>query len=147
MQRLPVSSLTDPIEVRQTILNQNDKEKRRKESHNKVEKKRINVINDNIRELGNLLPEDAKRRSKQRKGLILKESVDYIKKLQKEHDVVQGLQKKIDDVYNEIEKLSTRLQQVELRMQISNNGCNCHEEKRKVCAETNEENDFSKYLF
>jgi hypothetical protein len=35
MQRLPVSSLTDPFEVRQTILNQNDKEKRRKESHNK----------------------------------------------------------------------------------------------------------------
>jgi ketopantoate reductase len=40
----------------------------------------------------------------------LKESVDYIKKLQKEHDVVLGLQNKIDDLYNEIEKLSTRLQ-------------------------------------
>jgi hypothetical protein len=32
-------------------------------------------------------------------------------------------------------------------MQISNNGCDCQEEKRKVCTETNEENDFSKYLF
>ncbi|KAJ1825366.1 hypothetical protein LPJ56_002714 [Coemansia sp. RSA 2599] len=64
------------------ILNY-EKRRRRRESHNAVERRRRDNINDRIQELYTLLPEamiDAN--TKPNKGIILKKSVEYIRHLQ-----------------------------------------------------------------
>ncbi|XP_060570827.1 transcription factor EC-like [Ruditapes philippinarum] len=108
---------------------QKDKEKKRKESHNRIEKKRMAYINEKISELESFLPGNAKRRSRQRKGLILKESIDYIKQIQQEQTFIQQrLQDKIEDTDNAIKNLLYKLQQVELQIQSSEKR-QLHEEK------------------
>ncbi|KAJ2590020.1 Cell morphogenesis protein PAG1 [Coemansia sp. RSA 1722] len=60
-----------------------EKRRRRRESHNAVERRRRDNINDRIQELYTLLPEamiDAN--TKPNKGIILKKSVEYIRHLQ-----------------------------------------------------------------
>ncbi|KAJ2382986.1 hypothetical protein GGI05_005470 [Coemansia sp. RSA 2603] len=59
-----------------------EKRRRRRESHNAVERRRRDNINDRIQELYSLLPEamiDAN--TKPNKGIILKKSVEYIRHL------------------------------------------------------------------
>ncbi|KAI9501067.1 helix-loop-helix DNA-binding domain-containing protein [Coemansia spiralis] len=59
-----------------------EKRRRRRESHNAVERRRRDNINDRIQELFTLLPEsmiDAQ--TKPNKGMILKKSVEYIRQL------------------------------------------------------------------
>ncbi|ORX49532.1 HLH-domain-containing protein [Hesseltinella vesiculosa] len=77
-----------------------DKKRRRRESHNAVERRRRENINDRIQELGSLLPEDMMDEIttasnghsptspttplKPNKGAILRKSVDHIRLLQQE---------------------------------------------------------------
>ncbi|KAL0081797.1 helix-loop-helix DNA-binding domain-containing protein [Phycomyces blakesleeanus] len=80
-----------------------DKRRRRRESHNAVERRRRDNINDRIQELGTLLPdleEDGINRLN--KGTILRKSVDQIKQLQR--DVNQCQQR--------VHELETLLKQV-----------------------------------
>lgn len=58
----------------------NERRKKRRESHNQVERRRRDHINEKIQELSMLLPEfptDAQ--NKPNKGIILKRSVDYLR--------------------------------------------------------------------
>ncbi|CAJ0948407.1 unnamed protein product, partial [Mesorhabditis belari] len=55
------------------------KDRKKKDIHNRIERDRRNNINDRIKELGLLLPKGASR-------TILKASCDYIRKLQKDRD-------------------------------------------------------------
>ncbi len=58
----------------------NERRKKRRESHNQVERRRRDHINEKIQELASLLPEfptDAQ--NKPNKGVILKRSVDYLR--------------------------------------------------------------------
>ncbi|KAJ1771777.1 hypothetical protein LPJ74_002080 [Coemansia sp. RSA 1843] len=60
-----------------------EKRRRRRESHNAVERRRRDNINDRIQDLFTLLPDtmiDAN--AKPNKGMILKKSVEYIRQLQ-----------------------------------------------------------------
>lgn len=60
-----------------------EKRRRRRESHNAVERRRRDNINDRIQELFTLLPEVMlDPNTKPNKGIILKKSVDYIRQLQ-----------------------------------------------------------------
>ncbi|PVU95586.1 hypothetical protein BB561_001728 [Smittium simulii] len=60
-----------------------EKKQRRRESHNAVERRRRDNINDRIQELYTLLPESMKDAAiKPNKGLILNLAVEYIKKIQ-----------------------------------------------------------------
>ncbi|KAH8548931.1 helix-loop-helix DNA-binding domain-containing protein [Umbelopsis sp. PMI_123] len=62
-----------------------DKRKRRRESHNAVERRRREKINERIRVLGTLLPESClDYHGKINKGIILKATVDYIRELQRD---------------------------------------------------------------
>ncbi|KAI8974484.1 helix-loop-helix DNA-binding domain-containing protein [Pilobolus umbonatus] len=62
-----------------------DKKRRRRESHNAVERRRRDNINDRIQELGTLLPDNVDDGvSKLNKGTILRKSVEHIRHLQKE---------------------------------------------------------------
>lgn len=58
----------------------NEKRRKRRESHNAVERRRRDHINEKIQELSALLPEFAgDAQNKPNKGTILKRSVDYLK--------------------------------------------------------------------
>jgi capsule polysaccharide export protein KpsE/RkpR len=70
-----------------------DKKKRRRESHNAVERRRRDNINERIFELSTLLPErDA---NKNNKGTILRKSVDHVRLL---HEKVNQYQKRVQEL-------------------------------------------------
>ncbi|KAI9260013.1 Myc-type, basic helix-loop-helix domain-containing protein [Helicostylum pulchrum] len=70
-----------------------DKKRRRRESHNAVERRRRDNINERIFELSTLLPErDA---SKNNKGTILRKSVDHIRLL---HEKVNQYQQRVQEL-------------------------------------------------
>jgi hypothetical protein len=72
-----------------------DKKRRRRESHNAVERRRRDNINERIFELSTLLPErDA---TKNNKGTILRKSVDHIRML---HEQVTKCQQRIQELEN-----------------------------------------------
>ncbi|OBZ88813.1 Microphthalmia-associated transcription factor [Choanephora cucurbitarum] len=69
-----------------------EKRRRRRESHNAVERRRRDNINERIQELGTLLPESVDDGvNRMNKGTILRKSVEQIRKLQ--NDVVQHRQR------------------------------------------------------
>ncbi|KAI9312691.1 Myc-type, basic helix-loop-helix domain-containing protein, partial [Dichotomocladium elegans] len=70
-----------------------EKKRRRRESHNAVERRRRDTINDRIAELATLLPDrDA---VKMNKGVILKKSVDHIRFL---HEKLSEYQQHIQEL-------------------------------------------------
>lgn len=75
------------------------KDRQKKDNHNRIERRRRFNINDRIKELGTLLPKnndpyyDVVRDVKQNKGTILKASVDYLKCLKKEVERIPELEK------------------------------------------------------
>ncbi|XP_053402621.1 transcription factor EC-like [Mercenaria mercenaria] len=93
-----------------------EKERQKKEIHNKIEKRRRWLINEKITELGNLLPDNINRASGLKKGSILKETVEYIKQLRKDQGRVHRLEKKMGETCLEVKQLAHRLEQWEIRM-------------------------------
>ncbi|KAF7726271.1 Transcription factor E3 [Apophysomyces ossiformis] len=80
-----------------------EKRRRRRESHNAVERRRRDNINDRIQELGTLLPEPADDGiNRLNKGTILRKSVEQIKQLQSERNQYQ----------QRIQELEKMLQQI-----------------------------------
>jgi hypothetical protein len=72
-----------------------DKKRKRRESHNEVERRRRDNINERIFELSTLLPErDA---SKNNKGTILRKSVDHIRLL---HEKLGQYQQRVQELEN-----------------------------------------------
>ena len=81
-----------------------EKKRRRRESHNAVERRRRDNINDRINELATLLPDrDA---VKSNKGTILRKSVDHIRLL---HDKLQQHQQRIGELENMLEVYRVRM--------------------------------------
>lgn len=75
-----------------------EKKRRRRESHNAVERRRRDNINDRITELATLLPDrDA---AKSNKGIILRKSVDHIRLL---HDKLRQHQQRVQELENMLE--------------------------------------------
>lgn len=61
----------------------NEKRRKRRESHNAVERRRRDHINEKIQELSSLLPEfPSDAQNKPNKGVVLSRSVDYIRHMQ-----------------------------------------------------------------
>ncbi|KAI9199841.1 helix-loop-helix DNA-binding domain-containing protein [Polychytrium aggregatum] len=74
-----------------------EKRRRRRESHNAVERRRRDNINEKIQELATLLPDFASDpQNKPNKGVILRKSVEYIRQVnilaQKQSDRVRELE-------------------------------------------------------
>jgi hypothetical protein len=81
-----------------------EKKRRRRESHNAVERRRRDNINDRITELATLLPDrDA---VKSNKGSILRKSVDHIRLL---HDKLRQHQQRIQELENMLEVYRVRM--------------------------------------
>lgn len=76
-------STVSPISTTQQPDLLNEKRRKRRESHNAVERRRRDHINEKIQELSTLLPEFASDiQNKPNKGIILRRSVEYIRHMQ-----------------------------------------------------------------
>uniref|UniRef100_A0A3B3VMK7 Transcription factor binding to IGHM enhancer 3 n=1 Tax=Poecilia latipinna TaxID=48699 RepID=A0A3B3VMK7_9TELE len=70
------------------------KERQKKDNHNLIERRRRFNINDRIKELGALIPKSSDPETRWNKGTILKASVDYIRKLQKEQQRAREMEER-----------------------------------------------------
>ncbi|KAM6927613.1 transcription factor E3b isoform 2-T2 [Xenentodon cancila] len=94
------------------------KERQKKDNHNLIERRRRFNINDRIKELGTLIPKSNDPEMRWNKGTILKASVDYIRKLQKEQQRAKDVemrQKKLEQA-NHI--LMLRIQELEMQARL-----------------------------
>ncbi|KAI6222415.1 Transcription factor E3 [Aphelenchoides fujianensis] len=64
------------------------RDRRKKDIHNMIERRRRYNINDRIKELGLMLPKSTAEEMKLNKGTILKASCDYIRQLRRERDIM-----------------------------------------------------------
>ncbi|KAI9596608.1 helix-loop-helix DNA-binding domain-containing protein [Syncephalis fuscata] len=81
-----INSMFDPEDIKNAHKQAQlmyEKRRRRRESHNAVERRRRDNINEKIQELAILLPDcNADPNNKPNKGAILRKSVDYIRRVQ-----------------------------------------------------------------
>lgn len=91
------------------------RDRTKKDSHNRIERKRRDYINCQISELGNLLPEEMFRDGdcKKNKGSILKNSVEFICLLRSELAQVPDVRKETILAAKVIGQLTKRIQELE----------------------------------
>jgi hypothetical protein len=99
------------------------KERQKKDNHNMIERRRRFNINDRIKELGTLLPKgsDPSRNAwqgdlRQNKGTILKASVDYIRRLKKDHERLRTMEDRQRQLESTNRKMLLRIQEMEMSM-------------------------------
>ncbi|KAL5474925.1 hypothetical protein EMCRGX_G026957 [Ephydatia muelleri] len=95
-------------------MKQFEKERQKKNNHNLIERRRRFNINDRIKELGTLLPTAELNDSRQNKGTILKASVDYIKKLQRDANKAKMFEAKQRQLEESNRQMRMRIQELEL---------------------------------
>ncbi|CAB4446628.1 unnamed protein product [Rhizophagus irregularis] len=103
-----------------------EKRRRRRESHNAVERRRRDNINEKIQELSTLLPDlYVDSANKPNKGVILRKSVDYIRRLKS----------MVEQERNRNVKLETQVRELSSQsgIPIDNNSV-CHRNKKKGIA-------------
>ncbi|CAO3611324.1 unnamed protein product [Cunninghamella echinulata] len=98
-------SFEDDYSIQVNMQAMMDKRRRRRESHNAVERRRRENINDRIQELGTLLPDVMTDTTKPNKGAILRKSVDHIRQLQQE---VSTYSQRIKELEDTLKKLQTK---------------------------------------
>ncbi|XP_068454732.1 transcription factor E3a [Clinocottus analis] len=94
------------------------KERQKKDCHNLIERRRRFNINDRIKELGALIPKSSDPESRWNKGTILKASVDYIHKLQKEQQRARELEDRQRRLENTNQALLLRIQELEIQTRL-----------------------------
>ncbi|KAM9207959.1 LOW QUALITY PROTEIN: transcription factor E3-like [Leptosomus discolor] len=94
------------------------KERQKKDNHNLIERRRRFNINDRIKELGTLIPKSNDPEMRWNKGTILKASVDYIHKLQKETQRSRELELHQQRLEQANRSLQLRVQELELQAQL-----------------------------
>ncbi|XP_056107451.1 transcription factor E3b isoform X2 [Rhinichthys klamathensis goyatoka] len=98
------------------------KERQKKDNHNLIERRRRFNINDRIKELGGMIPKSSDPEMRWNKGTILKASVDYIRKLQKEQQRAKEIEMRQKKMEQSNQALLLRIQ--ELEMQARHHGLN-----------------------
>ncbi|CAI5796112.1 transcription factor E3 isoform X1 [Podarcis lilfordi] len=94
------------------------KERQKKDNHNLIERRRRFNINDRIKELGTLIPKSNDPEMRWNKGTILKASVDYIRKLQKEQQHSKEMELRQRKLEQANRSLQLRVQELELQVQM-----------------------------
>lgn len=98
------------------------KDRRKKDIHNMIERRRRYNINDRIKELGLMLPKSTAEEMKLNKGTILKASCDYIRQLQKDREIMIRQQQQTTRLEELTRQYFQRIQ--ELEAQLEKNGIN-----------------------
>ncbi|CAB1353484.1 unnamed protein product [Coregonus sp. 'balchen'] len=83
-----------------------------------VERKRRFNINDRITELGSIIPKSSDSEMRWNKGTILKASVDYIRKLQKEQQRAKEVEMRQKKLEHANHSLMLRIQELEVQAQL-----------------------------
>ncbi|XP_051528813.1 transcription factor E3-like [Myxocyprinus asiaticus] len=94
------------------------KERQKKDNHNLIERRRRFNINDRIKELGALIPKSNDPEMRLNKGTILKASVDYIRKLQKEQQRAKEVEMRQKKLEQANQALLLRIQELEMQAQL-----------------------------
>ncbi|XP_029994951.1 transcription factor E3-like [Sphaeramia orbicularis] len=94
------------------------KERQKKDNHNLIERRRRFNINDRIKELGVLVPKASDPEMRWNKGTILKASVDYIRKLQKEQQRTREMEERQRKLENTNRSLLLRIQELEVQARL-----------------------------
>lgn len=95
------------------------KERQKKDNHNLIERRRRFNINDRIKELGDLIPKLADPETRWNKGTILKASVDYIRKLQKEQQRAREMEDRQRRLETTNHSLLLRIKELELQARLN----------------------------
>ncbi|XP_058855955.1 microphthalmia-associated transcription factor isoform X9 [Acipenser ruthenus] len=110
-----------PVEAEARAL---AKERQKKDNHNLIERRRRFNINDRIKELGtlipksndpNMIPKSNDPDMRWNKGTILKASVDYIRKLQREQQRSKELENRQKKLEHANRHLMLRIQELEMQ--------------------------------
>ncbi|XP_055016431.1 melanocyte inducing transcription factor a [Boleophthalmus pectinirostris] len=91
------------------------KERQKKDNHNLIERRRRFNINDRIKELGTLIPKSNDPDMRWNKGTILKASVDYIRKLQRDQQRAKELECRQRKMEHTNRHLLLRIQELEIQ--------------------------------
>ncbi|XP_017574929.2 transcription factor E3a isoform X1 [Pygocentrus nattereri] len=95
------------------------KERQKKDNHNLIERRRRFNINDRIKELGELVPKSSDpSEMRWNKGTILKASVDYIRKLQKEQQRSKEMELRQKKLEHANRTLLIRIQELEMQARV-----------------------------
>ncbi|XP_051864884.1 microphthalmia-associated transcription factor-like [Pristis pectinata] len=94
------------------------KERQKKDNHNLIERRRRFNINDRIKELGAMIPKSNDPEARWNKGTILKASVDYIRKLQKESSRSKELESRQRKLEHANRALLLRIQELEIQARV-----------------------------
>ncbi|XP_048098017.1 transcription factor E3a isoform X2 [Alosa alosa] len=107
------------------------KERQKKDNHNLIERRRRFNINDRIKELGALIPKTSDpmaylltptslgdRDMRWNKGTILKASVDYIRKLQKDQQRAKEMEMRQKKLEHHNRSLLLRIQELEMQARL-----------------------------
>uniref|UniRef100_A0A8C1Y1F8 Transcription factor binding to IGHM enhancer 3a n=1 Tax=Cyprinus carpio TaxID=7962 RepID=A0A8C1Y1F8_CYPCA len=94
------------------------KERQKKDNHNLIERRRRFNINDRIKELGALIPKSSDPEMRLNKGTILKASVDYIRKLQKEQQRAKEMETRQRKLEHANRSLLLRIQELEMQARL-----------------------------
>ncbi|XP_033982201.1 microphthalmia-associated transcription factor-like isoform X1 [Trematomus bernacchii] len=91
------------------------KERQKKDNHNQIERRRRFNINDRIKELGTLIPKSNDPDMRWNKGTILKASVDYIRRLQREQQRAKEVETRQKKLEHANRHLLLRIQELEMQ--------------------------------
>ncbi|CCD70592.1 Helix-loop-helix protein 30 [Caenorhabditis elegans] len=89
------------------------RDRRKKDIHNMIERRRRYNINDRIKELGQMLPKNTSEDMKLNKGTILKASCDYIRVLQKDREQAMKTQQQQKSLESTAHKYADRVKELE----------------------------------
>ncbi|XP_057685958.1 transcription factor E3a isoform X2 [Corythoichthys intestinalis] len=103
------------------------KERQKKDNHNLIERRRRFNINDRIKELGALVPKTPDPDARWNKGSILKASVDYIRRLQKEQQRARDMEERHKRLEHTNRTLMLRIQELELQASLHGVPYSCME--------------------
>ncbi|XP_069785154.1 microphthalmia-associated transcription factor-like [Narcine bancroftii] len=94
------------------------RERQKKDNHNLIERRRRFNINDRIKELGAMIPKSNDPEARWNKGTILKASVDYIRKLQKDSSRSKELETRQRKLEHVNKALLLRIQELEIQARV-----------------------------
>ncbi|XP_033901451.3 transcription factor EB-like isoform X1 [Acipenser ruthenus] len=94
------------------------KERQKKDNHNQIERRRRFNINDRIKELGTMIPKTNDLDVRWNKGTILKASVDYIKRMQKDMHRSREVETNLKRMEMTNKQLWVRIQELEMQARV-----------------------------
>ncbi|XP_063220384.1 microphthalmia-associated transcription factor isoform X2 [Bacillus rossius redtenbacheri] len=115
---------SEPLHFSDAELNAYAKDRQKKDTHNMIERRRRYKINDQIKELGTLLPKnndlyhEVIRDSRPNKGNILKSSVEYIKILKHDSQRMKQIEMRQKQLEHENRALRLKVQELEMRVKV-----------------------------